>query len=213
MKMFRCVASGAVGVAGVVLCFVSSLAIGDDARFVEFFNRASVNANFVQTAFDENGQRVSQTSGTMNIRRPDRMRWEYKTPESRVFILRQRQLLQYDAQLKQAVVSEVDELTAETPLGWLLGSRPDKFRFRRLQKKDARVDWFEAQPVTSAVEFERMEIGFDGDSVKRLILFDRMRRRTEIVFENVPPSAGDPFRIYLPAEVDILGDAMDFIAP
>lgn len=182
-------------------------------RFTGFFNRLFVSAEFTQTVYDAHNRPESNASGYMAMRRPDRIRWEYREPDAQVFIVHGGKLLQYDGQLRQAVVREVDEAVSGTPLGWLLGFNPGAFDFQDLARKDGALDWFEIVPLKRAAEFPRMEAGFDGDMLRRLILHDQLERRTEIRFTDAATGRKDPFRIRLPGDVDILGDASAFVAP
>lgn len=217
----RCVA-GVVAVIYSLCLFCASPAFAGtdsivdkwaDKRFAQFFKREWVSARFIQTVY-ERGQRVSQTAGKVVLRRPDSIRWEYLGDDAQIFILRKHLLFQYDAQIKQAVVNEVDESIADTPLLWLLGSRLDKFQFKSLKKshlKNDSLERFEVIPLSTKSSFSRMEISLDGAELRHLIFFDTDERQTKITFEKAPATR-NPFRIKLPADVDVIGDVRPFVS-
>lgn len=90
-------------------------------------NLRAMKADFTQTF---NGMGVSKTeTGTLSLKRPGKMRWDYRTPREKLFVSDGKTAYFYvpgDKQARRAPVKNIDDL--RTPLRFLLGKA-------RLQKE------------------------------------------------------------------------------
>lgn len=80
----------------------------------------AMKAEFVQTF---NGSGVSRSeSGTLSLKRPGKMRWDYRSPREKLFVSDGKTAIFYvpgDKQARKAPVKKIDDL--RTPLRFLLG--------------------------------------------------------------------------------------------
>ena len=80
----------------------------------------AMKADFVQTF---NGSGVSRSeSGTLSLKRPGKMRWDYRSPREKLFVSDGKTAIFYvpgDKQARKAPVKKIDDL--RTPLRFLLG--------------------------------------------------------------------------------------------
>lgn len=83
----------------------------------------SLQANFVQYYYSNQVEEPISGRGKVFIRRPDRMRWEYSSPENQIFLIKDELLWLYFPDEKQLIKKEADyELQAGEILGLLAGN-------------------------------------------------------------------------------------------
>ncbi len=125
--MRRVARFGLLAVVGAITAVASAQTskAGDDAailkRVDEHYNHlASLRTRFTET-YAGLGMNRSET-GTLLLKKPGRMRWEYSTPAGKVFVLDGRFAWSYtpgDPQVERAPAKQMDDL--RSPLRFLLG--------------------------------------------------------------------------------------------
>jgi chaperone LolA len=115
----------------VVLLLVTMLAgslpaAGEPPAFRQFLDKfwsiQALEADFRQEVTTTFGEESAE--GRLWLQRPSAMRWEYRDPEEKLFILRDREYVFYNPADRQVLIqklepSEIDE----SPLAFLLGDR------------------------------------------------------------------------------------------
>lgn len=175
-----------------------------------------LSADFTQVAESQAlGRRVAE-KGSITLRRPGFMRWEYHAPEEKLFIARgestwfyvpaDNQVIQTPRQaIREAGVgallldgapsfAEAYEITPEPTGGEPLPPGQVLLRFRPLAER-------------AAFQFALVSVD-EGDAIaRRIVVVDAAGNRTEYLFEHVRPNAGvDPvvFDWDPPAGVEIV---------
>jgi len=83
----------------------------------------SLEANFVQYYYSTQVEEPVAGRGKVFIRRPDRMRWDYSSPEKQIFLIKGELLCIYFPEEKQLIKKEANyELQAGEILGLLAGN-------------------------------------------------------------------------------------------
>jgi outer membrane lipoprotein carrier protein len=205
------------GAGAVVLCALQ-LALGcahaeqARARLNQFFTEVtSLEATFKQEVFDEKGQSMQKSSGTVRLLRPGRFRWEYIEPSPQIILADGRNLWIYDIELEQATVKPLREALGAAPIMLLSEKRPleEDFIINKFTQGE-NLDWVEAVPKKPDMEFQRIEFGLKGKEVRQLVLHDQFGQKTVIQFDNMKTNLNmEPyeFRLELPPGVDVIGVA------
>jgi len=110
----------------VVVCLCTVDSFGVDARALaqgvdERYNRLrSLKADFVETYSGAGAERIE--SGTLWLKKPGKMRWEYRSPKEKLFLSDGKQAWFYvpgDARAQKIPLKKLDDI--RSPLAFLLG--------------------------------------------------------------------------------------------
>jgi outer membrane lipoprotein carrier protein len=81
-----------------------------------------LSARFHQTATNRSLGQVQEASGVVLMKRPDKMRWDYQKPETRLFVTDGKTLWAYSPVDKQVVIQDVGgAFASRVPLSFLAG--------------------------------------------------------------------------------------------
>lgn len=170
----------------------------------------TAEADFTQTVTDKNGHVTQQASGKMAFARPGKFRWDYIAPYEQVIVGDGAKLWLYDADLNQVTVKPLGDVIAGTPAALLAGDNAIEkyFSLKNAGEGDG-LEWLEAFPKNRDTTFERIRMGFKGDVLVEMILFDHFGQRTTLRlshFARNPAIARSRFKYTPPKGADILGD-------
>lgn len=201
------------------LLLVSGLAVaqdGEDAaagapldRFLERVQ--SLSADFTQELWSSDQQLIETSEGTLQLQRPNRFAWHYRTPIEQQIVADGERLWIYDIELEQATVTALDELGQANPAMLLGGDREvrDGFEVVETFGLDGR-DWVRLVPKQAGTDFRSVAIAFSDDGLPRELEFvDGLDQTTRIAFSAIELNpALDPhsFEFEPPAGVDVIGD-------
>ena len=179
--------------------------VGDYFRSLE-----SLQADFVQTVFDEKSQVVERSQGRMAMQKPGRFRWNYREPFAQVIVADGERLWLYDKELEQVTVRSLDEALSATPLALLSGAAPleNAFKVALVTSKDG-LRWFELRPKAEQTEFTVLRVAFRGEALQVIELEDVFNQRTRLEFKGLLRNAKiDPALLHFtpPAGVDVVGE-------
>lgn len=173
-------------------------------------------ALFSQRYFRRAIRKSVEERGTVAIKRPGLMRWEYEKPERKLFITDGAKSYFYLPEERQLIVSYEDSrsprLKQGSPLGLLAGrSRlSEAFEVSYSATEPAaggvRLRLLPRQPQDELSEAE-LEVDPEEGQIRRLVLVDAQGNRTEFAFEKIRENRGLPdslFRFNVPAGVDVL---------
>jgi outer membrane lipoprotein carrier protein len=205
------------GVLLSLVCLVSAPfahagAIDKLHRFLE--TTKTMRADFRQIVVAKNGKKPQQSAGVMALSRPGKFLWQVEKPYSQLLVGDGEKVWIYDPDLRQVTVRKVDDALGSTPAALLVGSAGDKsalennFTLRDLGVREE-LDWLEAIPKSPDSGFEKLQMGFAGDDLKAMELFDNFGQTTSLAFtrsERNPTLAPSLFRFTPPAGVDVIGE-------
>jgi len=178
------------------------------AAFIE--GARTVEADFTQTVSDKNGRVTQQASGTMAFSRPGKFRWDYRRPYEQIIVGDGKKLWLYDADLEQVTVKPLGEVVAGTPAALLAGDDAiEKYFTLRDAGVSAGLEWLEATPRSRDTTFERIRMGFRGDVLVQMELFDHFGQRTTLKLSNLkrnPAIAPARFTFTPPKGADLIGE-------
>lgn len=170
----------------------------------------SARANFSQQVLDEKGKAVQNAQGQLSFSRPGKFRWEYRKPYEQSIVGDGERLWVYDKELAQVTVKKLDGALGSSPAALLAGSN----EIEEYYNLDARgmkggLDWLEAFPKADDSMFEKVRMGFKGNTLDTMELFDHLGQVTRIRFSAIqrnPALPAGTFSFTPPTGVDVLED-------
>jgi len=197
---------------GFTLMFMAIIAKADGVSSLRdfFMNTHSMRAQFRQEVFDQQGQKLQQVEGSMQLQRPNKFRWDYKKPYEQQIISDGKQVFLYDAELQQVTVSDLSKALGSSPAAMLAGGEAVEKSF--ILKNAARKDdltWVLALPKNKDSGFERIILGFKDGQLRKMELYDSFSHVTHILFSQVernPVLALESFLFTPPKGVDVVGE-------
>ena len=184
-------------------------------RVENHYNRlASLRANFVQVYRVDERASARQETGTLYLKKPGKMRWEYMHPEIKLFLSDGKTIFFYvpeDRQVTRIKAKESADL--RTPLRFLLGRMDLKRAFRVSLAADvAPLDPGNAVlrlvPKGEGEAFRELYLEVDGrDCIRRLKVLDLDGAVTEFRLTGEvpnPPLDNALFRFQVPAGVEVV---------
>ncbi len=178
-------------------------------RFIA--NLQTLQADFKQTLTDSRGQVTDQSSGTLAIQRPNRFRWDYRSPHEQLIVADGSRIWLYDADLEQVTVRKLDTSLSATPAMLLSGEGKlaDNFTVTE-SSRDANAQWVMMEPKRGDTDFKWVRLGFSGDALKFMQLADKLGQITTLEFNNVQRNIridASRFEFKPPAGADVIGEA------
>tara|TARA_E500000178_G_C16780027_1_gene643175 strand:- start:162 stop:833 length:672 start_codon:yes stop_codon:yes gene_type:complete len=154
-------------------------------------NTKSLKADFSHEQSNSNGKAITFT-GKLVFRRPDRLRWEVKTPYPQLQLLRGKEFLLYDKDLQQVTVREIDDSLFESPAGLLFSSGPgakkllnNRYTLISAPEKN-NLKWVLARPKNLTNDNPTIELGLNSDGLlSELITLDIFGRSSRIILTNI----------------------------
>jgi outer membrane lipoprotein carrier protein len=177
-------------------------------RFLE--TTKTLRADFAQIVVAKNGRRPQQSAGIMMISRPGKFRWQIDAPYSQLLVGDGERVWMYDPDLRQVTVQKLDAALGSTPAALLVGGdRLEKdFSLLEIGEREG-LEWLEAQPKSPDSGFEKLQLGFDGENLKAMELYDNFGQTTSLVFSNLQHNPALPaalFSFVPPAGIDVIGE-------
>lgn len=170
----------------------------------------TAEADFTQTVSDRNGRVTQQASGRMAFARPGKFRWDYEAPYAQVIVGDGAKLWLYDADLEQVTVKPLNEVIAGTPAALLAGDDAiEKYFGLKDAGESSGLEWLEATPKNKDTTFDRIRMGFKGDVLAQMELYDHFGQRTTLKlakFARNPSIAPSRFTFKVPKGADVIGE-------
>ncbi len=212
MKNFNCI--GLVRVCCVFVALFSSAVFATKTAEYELnklnellTNLDTFKAEFKQKIYAENGEKVDEVSGEIAIKKPGRFYWNVTDPFEQKLIADGKYLWQYDVDLEQATVRNLDESLGSTPAEILSGKVTNiekQYHINFTTEKG--IESFKLIP-TDEGQFEYIILNFEAGALVGLILKDTLAQTTNVSFKNAQFGLALPdqlFLINLPKGIDIV---------
>jgi outer membrane lipoprotein carrier protein len=191
---------------------LTSAAQADEVQTLKNFfqNTTSMRAKFQQTVVDNLGRKVQEVTGTMQLQRPGKFRWDYNKPYVQVIVGDGKKVWLYDPDLSQVTVRSLDKVLGSSPAALLAGSKDiDKTFDLRNIGQQGDLNWVEAVPREKESGFDKVVLGFKGNMLHEMEMRDSFGQITVIEFsgQEVNPKLNDKsFRFTPPQGADVLSE-------
>ncbi len=164
---------------------------------------------FEQSLIDAEGAVVEISRGEMVIERPGRFRWIYSEPYEQWLVADGLNIWSYDVDLAQVTVKPQDEALSNTPALLLGGTREalEQFLFDGSHRQEE-TTWVRMRPVDDSSGFDRVELGFSGDDLRRMAFFDNLGQITIVELSDLrvnEPVDAAGFEFVVPDDADLVG--------
>jgi outer membrane lipoprotein carrier protein len=173
---------------------------------------SSLAADFSQV-YTPTGGRARRESGRLLLKKPGKMRWDYSSPETKLFISDGKWLYEYVPSEKYATRSSVKEAgDLRAPFAFLLGRG-------NLRRDFKRIEFASESPVKAgnkvlrlvpkrAADFKELlvEVEPGGLQIARLTILESGGARSDFLFSNVrenPPAPASQFVFNAPPGVEV----------
>ncbi len=184
---------------------------GEARRLIDAFveDMVTLQAGFEQALLDPDGEVIDRSFGTLEIARPGRFRWAYTDPYEQWLIADGLNMWSYDVDLAQVTVKPQAEALANTP-AMLLGGSAEALEQFDVDGSyvESDVRWVGLRPKSTESGFERVELGFKGDTLFRMVFLDNLEQTTLIELSDVlvnEPVDDTRFGFEPPEDVDVVG--------
>jgi len=170
----------------------------------------SARAQFSQKVLEKDGKMAQVSNGTLAFARPGKFRWEYRKPYEQIIVGDGEKLWVYDKDLEQVTVKRLQGALGSSPAALLAGSNEIE-EYYNLDAKGVKggLDWLEAYPKDSDSLFQKVRMGFKGNTLDTMELHDHLGQVTVIRFSRIernPKLDADAFRFTPPQGADVLED-------
>ena len=196
----------------LLFAVLSTTAQADEVQTLKNFfqGTTSMRARFQQTVVDNLGRKVQEVTGSMQLQRPGKFRWDYDKPYVQLIVGDGKKVWLYDPDLNQVTVRPLDKVLGSSPAALLAGSKDIEKTFDlRSVGQQGDLNWVEAIPKEKESGFEKVVLGFKGTMLHEMEMRDSFGQITVIEFskQEVNPKLNDKsFRFAPPAGADVLSE-------
>ncbi|HRE16526.1 MAG TPA: outer membrane lipoprotein chaperone LolA, partial [Rhodocyclaceae bacterium] len=170
----------------------------------------TLRAEFSQLVVVKGGKKPQQSSGTLAIARPGKLRWEIVKPYPQLMLGDGQKFWIYDPELAQVTVKKMGDALGGTPAAILSGGNDFERNFKLKEAGESEgLQWVEAIPKNSEAGFDKVRLGFTGSDLKAMELFDNFGQTTLLHFTKIERNPALPvglFQFKPPKGVDVIGD-------
>ena len=170
----------------------------------------SARASFSQQVLDKSGKTVQSSSGRVAFFRPGKFRWEYLKPYEQVIVGDGERLWVFDKDLNQVTEKKLEGALGSSPAALLAGSNEiEEYYNLDATGPKGGLDWLQAFPKNNDTMFQKVRMGFKGNTLETMELYDHLGQVTIIRFSKIernPKLSPDTFRFTPPAGADVISD-------
>jgi len=196
----------------LMTCLVAHpAAAGPIEKFRAFIEQTrSAKATFSQTVADSAGQTTQKASGSVQFERPGKFRWAYDKPYEQLIVGDGRTLWIYDKDLNQVTRRKLDKALGSSPAALLAGSDDiDKYFSLNALGVKKQLDWLEVRPLDEESLFDKVRLGFRGNVLEVMELYDHFGQKTTIRLSNLqrsPNARPELYQFTVPEGADVVSE-------
>ena len=174
------------------------------------------SADFVQTYRGGVLRQTATERGRLIVKKPGKMRWEYRDPERKLFVSDGRKLYSYVPEDRQVLVSDVpDDDHATTPALFLAGKgnlgRDFTVSYAEADEAPAGTTVLKLSPRKTEPEYDWLMLAIDPVSlqIRMLITVDAQGGRSTFSLTNLKENVGvadKEFAFSIPRGVEVITD-------
>ncbi len=157
-----------------------------------------LKGSFTQKSHIKDLKRTDTYVGEFFIKRPVKMKWEYKGKTPQEVLINNDEILIYQKKEKQAFKGKFDRATyGQAPIALLSGFGRIQEEFN-IAKKNGKLLLKPKQPMGNIVSIE-IEISEDAFPIKCFIINDSRSNRIEIILRDIEINTGLEDRLFVPS--------------
>lgn len=197
-----------------VVCAMTAEAGTDITALLHKIETRYNQAQSLKLSFSEvysTSRRPAQTeSGTLYLRKPGRMRWEYSRPEGKLFLSDGKEVFLYtpeDGRVEKSKLKETDDMRA--PLAFLLGKLDFARDFRSFESRpEGDAVWIVANPKSQNLAYTKVEfLSTAAGEIRQVRVTGQDQSKLDFTFTGEQmnaPVAAAMFVFHAPAGVEIV---------
>jgi outer membrane lipoprotein carrier protein len=170
-----------------------------------------LRASFAQTSYSAALGKETEAQGTVVVKRPGKMRWEYGKPDGRVIVLDGSAIRIWSPEEKQFQIAALSASNVSpTALGFLMGQAKlgDSFEATNLTEAGRSERGLLLRPKNDA-GFESLSLWLDAKSLqlRESVVVDLFGNRTRVRFAEIVENAGvepSAFELSAPAGAEVI---------
>ena len=170
----------------------------------------TLEANFVQSLINENGEELEKTEGILYLEQPGKFHWSYQVPYSQLIISNGDVLWVFDEDLEQLTIRKMGDAIEQTPAGIILGDNPISEHFIQVDLGEIEgFDWIELTPRDMEAQYRNIRLGFEKTKLGMMIILDNLGQTTRIDFSDVKKNAelsSTLFEFEVPDGIDVIDE-------
>jgi len=183
---------------------------GVDQLHAFFEKTQALRAQFHQTVMDNQGRKVQEVDGTMQLLRPGKFRWDYSQPYVQQIVGDGQKVWLFDPELNQVTVRSISSAIGSSPAALLAGSKEIEKSFNlKDEGRQVTLEWVMATPKDKENGFEKVLLGFRDNVLQEMEMHDNFGHMTVIEFsqqELNPKLSSQAFSFVPPANADVVGE-------
>jgi outer membrane lipoprotein carrier protein len=176
-------------------------------RVQEYYEQTKdLEARFTQTYTYAGFGRRQVSSGTLRVKKPGMMRWDYASPTRKTIAVKGSRLVQFEPEENQAFVDEHFDASAMSAAVTFLLGKGDLAKEFRMELDGTGALLLRPKEEDPRVESIALTVGSEGE-VKATRVVDGSGNVNEIRFEDVRRNAGiqdAAFEVKLPKDVQLI---------
>lgn len=175
----------------------------------------SLQANFSQIYYTASVSTPLNEKGKFYFQKPDRMRWEYKEPEEKIFLYKEGIFLFYFPEDKEVIQSEISKEKYESEILTLLSGQKNlkddyTIEFSPFPSESQKTWKLKLTPKEEGdYTYVLLEIDEKTWLIRKAIFFDWAGNKSEFQFTQIKTNVRFPrkvFELHLPPDVEIIKD-------
>lgn len=188
-----------------------SFALGSESLKKFYEQTYAMQAKFHQVVTDSKGRKIQEVRGQMQMKRPNKFRWDYQKPYEQQIISDGKQVWMYDTDLAQVTVRTLDKALGGSPAALLAGDEDidTNYVLRDFNKQD-KLEWVAVVPKVNETGFSRINLAFNKDQqLQEMELVDSFGQQTRIIFSEQKQNPNILVKTFLfqtPKGVDVVGE-------
>lgn len=170
----------------------------------------SLRARFTQVVVAPKGDRKRISSGSFELARPNRFRFDYEKPYQQLIVSDGKTLWLHDVDLNQVTARPYAAAVGSTPAALLAGGSDAAlerdFTLENVPDRDGQ-QWVKATPKSAEGQIRSAEIGFRSGTLAGLDIVDSFGQRSTLTFSQVEVNPRLPearFAFKPPAGADVI---------
>ena len=180
----------------------------------ELQNLKTMQAQFSQQLFDQQGGLIQQSQGAVWLSRPGKFKWQIKQPNPQILLADGKNLWIYDVGLEQVTIKPLAQSIQDTPAALLSDNKfllSSQFRVKNLQQTQA-LRVYKLIPLADQnTSFNHIILRFKQGKLSSMEMQDKLGQETRISFTKVKrniPLNPNIFIFKIPRGVDVIGKAI-----
>ncbi len=197
-----------------ILCMLSILGLPALAtantpteQLATLLDHSYMSAKFKQTVTNGHDHVISESQGQLWLKKPDGFKWQVKKPQQQTIVSDGKELMNYDADLKQAIVKPVPDNVAQTPYLVLLKSQNTQQMNDLFHITSDEKNQFILKPKKEqGSAIKQVVMTFENDQLHQLIIQSVTGQQTKVQLSDVQfhQISDDTFKFLVPKGTDII---------